>query len=84
MHANADVKAVQKAKRLRDEAARFNSGFKRQYPLLVEFVDGRRPLEDCTMRYYREKVRAHLELMRQLAGEATRLEMSVQASGQRT
>jgi hypothetical protein len=83
MHSTPDTKTAQKAKRLRDEVARFHSGFKRQYPLLVDFVDGLRPLEDCSMSYYREKVREHLELMSRLNSEAARLEMSIRAGEKR-
>lgn len=83
MQSKLKDKTAQQAKRLRAKVARFHSGFKRQYPLLVDFVEGLRPLEDCSMDYYREKVRAHLELMEQLTREATRLELSTQASDQR-
>ena len=79
MHSTPDTQAAQTAKRLRDKVARFHSGFKRQYPLLIDFVDGLRPLEDCSMGYYREKVRAHLELVSQMTREAARLERSIQA-----
>lgn len=83
MQSKLEGKSVQKAERLRAKVARLNSGFKRQFPLLSDFVDGLRPLEDCSMAYFRERVRAHLKLMKQLNGEASRLELSSQAVNQR-
>ena len=82
MNAKLDDKSELKAKRLRDKVARFNSGFKLQYPLLADFVDGTRPLEDCSTSFYRKKIRDHLDLMKQLTIEATRLETAGQSGAQ--
>ena len=62
-----------KAKNLWAKVARFEEGFRRQYPLLVDYVNGTRPVEDCKTSYYRDKIRGHLRLMKQLKGEAEKL-----------
>ncbi|MDL2330240.1 hypothetical protein LJC71_10965 [Desulfosarcina sp. OttesenSCG-928-A07] len=61
-------------KSLRDKAARFDSGFRRQYPLLVQYIDGIAPIEHCSTQFYREKIQSHLQLIHQIHSEADRLE----------
>ncbi|WP_054695950.1 hypothetical protein [Desulfosarcina cetonica] len=46
---------AQRAAQLLAKATRFDNGFRRQYPLLVDYIDGRRPLNDCSTTFYRKK-----------------------------
>ncbi|MDL2275530.1 hypothetical protein LJC22_05350 [Desulfosarcina sp. OttesenSCG-928-G10] len=70
----SDPHTEKKIKSIRAKAARFDTGFRRQYPLLVKYIDGTAPLEHCSARFYREKVQKHMQLIDQMHQEADRLE----------
>lgn len=70
----SDAHTEKKIKSIRAKADRFDMGFRRQYPLLVKYVDGIQPIENCSSTYYQEKVRKHLQLIEQMHRQADRLE----------
>lgn len=62
------------AETLRARLARFEKGFKRKFPLLVDFVTGDRPIEECRTPYFREQIRAHMRIRSTLMRQAHILE----------
>lgn len=70
----SDVSTHKAATSIRAKAARFDMGFRRQYPLLVKYIDGTAPLEHCSAPFYREKVQRHIQLINRMHREADRLE----------
>ncbi|BBO81417.1 hypothetical protein DSCO28_19830 [Desulfosarcina ovata subsp. sediminis] len=74
MKKTSETQASKKAELIRAKVARFDKGFRRQYPLLVDYIDGHKPVEACAANYYREKIRSHLQLIEQLNGEVAKLE----------
>ncbi len=67
------------AETIRARIARFEKGFKCKFPLLVDFITGARPIEECGTPYFREQIQTHMRIRSELIRQARVMEADGQA-----
>ena len=70
----SNVEALKKAEILRAKIKRYEHGFRIKYPLLLDYINGEKPVEECAAGYFRDKINAHKRIIKELTKEAARLE----------